>query len=1167
MEDEELNSDFFQSLFKFIRKMLEPATAIFGDADARNELLGTLGLDSDTDIGELPSTTALDRYIESAVEDLDGFALAGAVSDLVQLTVAIEGVIRAALNEEEDAGFALDEIMAAFFNILLMEYIRRNNPPAHAFAQLVTVINANSAAIGGSEGIAKTIGSFFKRLASGLDTPESAEALTQTIFAALAGGFLAIDHFAIKDSEVFDLRLDYGFDAYRGSSTPNLDAIADRALTYSIAVAPHDNPANRGEFFNTLAFVPETHGGGALVTELAGEVDLLIPVEEDASFKIDVDGDGVFRIGTRPAADLGKANKLAVTFKHKLPKDFKTKFFPTPEILLGIKEYAAKFTLKPDDFDINFKVKMPFEMKRDREAGFPGNLLPKTTKKDIDLEFGYSEKRDFYFGSGGGNPKAPVEEGEATEETDPATEPNLLEKVLEKLFNLIDLRIEINKDIKDVVGIEVLHLKTGANEGLETITIESSLDFWVKFTSAVKVSISRLGAEMVFTEREDNGGFLGYDLNVDFKPPTGAGLAVNAGPIGGGGYLYFDKDKGEYFGALEFLIKDVLTIKAVGVINTIMPDGSDGFSMLVLVSGEYAVPLQFGFFLNGLGGLMGIDRTINVEALRVGVRTNAINSIMFPEDVVGNISRIINDIQDFFPIKEDQFAVGLMARIGYGGTNLLLMDLGVIVEWPDPKIIILGVIRISAPREDSDTLRLQVNFLGVIDTVNQFVYFEAQLYDSQFVGIELTGSLAFVAGWGDNGMFAISIGGFHPDFNDYPTVPTLPGAFRDMDRVGLSLLSGKNPTLTLQFYVAYTSNSFQFGARLELLASGPANFNLYGLLAFDALFIFDPFSFSLTLEATLAIRRKRKILFGISFRGTLTGPHPWNIDGEVSFGILFFDITIPVRATWGNELEEIASTRIELTALLRQELENRDNWQGRAGKRLHHTVTHRELDRLEDSTLVVYPFGELGFGQDVLPLNYDIEKFGDKVPEGANRIGISAVRIGDEVLPTQKRKALFAAGNFTKLSENEKLSRKSFERFENGFTLQGTQSINTSPRTVSPVTLDYELNYTEDDPAEAAQVKLPLDAFRHLVRGAGASASTLSWSNQQSGGPNALQTIQIDPDPQQFAIASTATLREANSADRFSTLAEATRALDAVVANDPDMEGQLQVVQTYELAG
>ena len=57
-----------------------------------------------------------------------------------------------------------------------------------------------------------------------------------------------------------------------------------------------------------------------------------------------------------------------------------------------------------------------------------------------------------------------------------------------------------------------------------------------------------------------------------------------------------------------------------------MPDGSPGFSLLVVITAEFATPIQlgFGFVLVGVGGLLGLNRSMNVEALAEGVRTGAV---------------------------------------------------------------------------------------------------------------------------------------------------------------------------------------------------------------------------------------------------------------------------------------------------------------------------------------------------------------------------------------------------------------------------------------------------------------------------------------------------------------------------------------------------------------
>ena len=55
----------------------------------------------------------------------------------------------------------------------------------------------------------------------------------------------------------------------------------------------------------------------------------------------------------------------------------------------------------------------------------------------------------------------------------------------------------------------------------------------------------------------------------------------------------------------------------IGVLDTIMPDGSSGFSFLLIIT--FTLPpiqLGFGFTLNGVGGLGGVNRTMNTDALQ-----------------------------------------------------------------------------------------------------------------------------------------------------------------------------------------------------------------------------------------------------------------------------------------------------------------------------------------------------------------------------------------------------------------------------------------------------------------------------------------------------------------------------------------------------------------------
>src|SRR4029077_12362423 len=205
-------------------------------------------------------------------------------------------------------------------------------------------------------------------------------------------------------------------------------------------------------------------------------------------------------------------------------------------------------------------------------------------------------------------------------------------------------------------------------------------------------------------------------FHLDFVPPKGVGLELDAGVIKGGGFLSVDTAKGEYVGALELTFQDLITLKAIGIINTKMPDGSTGFALLILITAEF-VPIQlgFGFTLVGVGGLLAINRRLDTEALRIGVRTGALNSVLFPRDIIANIARIISDIKNIFPLAGDHFVIGPMGKLGWGTPTLLSLEIGVIIDLPVPAVVIAGVLQASLPAEDLPILHLQVNFAGGID--------------------------------------------------------------------------------------------------------------------------------------------------------------------------------------------------------------------------------------------------------------------------------------------------------------------------------------------------------------------------------------------------------------------------------------------------------------------
>ncbi|MBK8568076.1 MAG: hypothetical protein IPN76_33385, partial [Saprospiraceae bacterium] len=342
----------------------------------------------------------------------------------------------------------------------------------------------------------------------------------------------------------------------------------------------------------------------------------------------------------------------------------------------------------------------------------------------------------------------------------------------------------------------------------------------------LKAVVENMGlrAELKFKQ-----GNLGpADLGVSFKPPNGVGLSVDAGIVKGGGYLYFNFEDEEYAGALELVFSGFLTLKAIGLITTKMPDGSKGFSMLIIITAEFGTGLQlgFGFTLLGVGGLVGLNRTMKLDVLAQGVKTGSLENILFPKDVIANAPRIISDLRAIFPPQEGRFLIGPMAKLGWGTPTLVSLSLGIIIEIPG-NIAILGVLKVALPTEEAALLIIQVSFIGAIEFDKERVWFFASLFGSRILFFTIEGDMGLLMAFGKDANFVLSVGGFHPRF----TPPPLP--FPSPSRIAFDIANTPVYKIRVSGYFAVTSNTVQFGARAEL-QFGLDDFGISGHIAFDA---------------------------------------------------------------------------------------------------------------------------------------------------------------------------------------------------------------------------------------------------------------------------------------------------------------------------------------------
>src|SRR5262249_46083959 len=162
--------------------------------------------------------------------------------------------------------------------------------------------------------------------------------------------------------------------------------------------------------------------------------------------------------------------------------------------------------------------------------------------------------------------------------------------------------------------------------------------------------------------------------------PAGLGLDIDAGPITGGGFVEFDPPSGRYAGVLALSLYSI-EVKAIGLLDTKLPNGAPGVSFLIIISVEFTpIQLGFGFTLDGVGGLCGINRAFVTEALQAGLRQHSLDHILFPKDPVANAPAILSDLRAIFPPAEGRYVFGPMIKIGWGGgLNLLTAELGVLL--------------------------------------------------------------------------------------------------------------------------------------------------------------------------------------------------------------------------------------------------------------------------------------------------------------------------------------------------------------------------------------------------------------------------------------------------------------------------------------------------------
>lgn len=569
-------------------------------------------------------------------------------------------------------------------------------------------------------------------------------------------------------------------------------------------------------------------------------------------------------------------------------------------------------------------------------------------------------------------------------------------------------------------------------DGLLELAVTASAGIEV---DGLRMAVNDMRAALVLGIAEDDGVLsLAIPNALELSPPTGALAELVLPGFRGGGYLEYLAAQQEWRGALTALMGPV-SVDGFLIVST-----DDQFSLLVLLTAEFSPPIQlsFGFTLVGVGGMVGINRRPDQNAITAAAADGTLSRLLFPADPVAEAPQLLPVLDSCFPASPGDFIVGPMLKIGWGTPTLVAATVGVLVC--STGILVVGRVAITLPFEQAALIRLEALLHGEI-TPNE-VHLAATLANSHIVGIPVQGDLALLIRSGPAATFALSAGGFHPDF-------TPPDKMTGLRRIGTEISAGPVLHARLGAYLAVTTNSVQFGANAELSA-GFAGFEIHGGFDFDALIVLDPFSFAADFVAYLGVEFKGFEVAGIRMTGHFSGPAPYCITGHAraKLGPFRKSITLP-KLSWGAERAEPLPPARDPLGVLVDQLRLASNW---AAGESANGVLSRLNPAVRPAGTVAHPLGVVAFQQSAVPLGVALQRMDAVALAEPITVTVTATSPGlvDEARP---RKVEFPPAQFFSYDKAAALASSGYVSCTAGFEFApGVKVSGGQPRVPTPET-------------------------------------------------------------------------------------------------------------------
>ena len=466
--------------------------------------------------------------------------------------------------------------------------------------------------------------------------------------------------------------------------------------------------------------------------------------------------------------------------------------------------------------------------------------------------------------------------------------------------------ITLHERRMEVTTTAIPVLLTDENVGVRvTVTVSGTLSLNIKVARLTFTGIGLVWRIPIGDDAE------AVDNPIDFKMPDGVAVAVNAPSISGGGFLQrIEAPDGRvtWRGGLALRFADSFELAAFGVIEL---GGNRPYTLLLFVTVRFTppYPLAFGLKLSTVGGLLALNRTMDVDALRdavLGATPGALDAALFAQRPEEQLPVLLPTIDRFFPAAPGHQVAGLLVEIEWRAETGTLFGhfRGVLLaELENYQFALYGTAQLGVPTLTQDhILRVRAGLEAVYDYRNKFVRVSLALTEALlFKRVRLTGGAALLIRWGEHDEFVFTLGGFHPSFR-----PFIPAGLREPARLGATWRPNEFVDLNLQSYFAITSTSYQYGwsAHVEIGAS-------WGGLRADADFNFlvmwkpRPL-FELDLQFRVTARLFGCDLFSAGLRGSMSGPDPWVIEGTIYWEVCGVDMSKDFGPyQWGDDLGQI----------------------------------------------------------------------------------------------------------------------------------------------------------------------------------------------------------------------------------------------------------------------